>query len=253
MTTVRSASWAPRLPRSASETASTDSIPSSKQARTIRTAISPRLAISTRRSRPMPAVSSLRIDDDDRLPELDRPPVLHEDRRHHTVDRRSHMVHQLHHLDDRHSLASRDRLSRPPQTEAAPGEGARQNNPTDGDSILVPFSGASDPAAEAPAPSEAVPPAGGTVGGTAPEEALATGRGGGSPAVTGPAGGTADAGAPAPGGNGSRDTCSRSSPTVTIISRQSLPSNASSNALIVSGVISICRALLAGERSDPDR
>jgi hypothetical protein len=31
-------------------------------------------------------------------------------------------------------------------------------------------------------------PAGGTVGGTAPEEALATGRGGGSPAVTGPAG-----------------------------------------------------------------
>jgi O-antigen ligase len=31
-------------------------------------------------------------------------------------------------------------------------------------------------------------PAGGTVGGTPPEEALATGRGGGSPAVTGPAG-----------------------------------------------------------------
>jgi NADH-quinone oxidoreductase subunit C len=31
-------------------------------------------------------------------------------------------------------------------------------------------------------------PAGGTVGGTSPEEALATGRGGGSPAVTGPAG-----------------------------------------------------------------
>jgi hypothetical protein len=32
------------------------------------------------------------------------------------------------------------------------------------------------------------PPAGGTAGGTTPEEALATGRGGGSPAVTGPAG-----------------------------------------------------------------
>jgi putative inorganic carbon (hco3(-)) transporter len=32
------------------------------------------------------------------------------------------------------------------------------------------------------------PPAGGAVGGTAPEEALATGRGGGSPAATGPAG-----------------------------------------------------------------
>jgi DNA repair photolyase len=35
---------------------------------------------------------------------------------------------------------------------------------------------------------ESAPPAGGTVGGTTPEDALATGRGGGSPAVTGPAG-----------------------------------------------------------------
>jgi len=37
----------------------------------------------------------------------------------------------------------------------------------------------------------ALRPAGGAVGGTAPEEALATGRGGGSPAATGPAGGNA--------------------------------------------------------------
>jgi hypothetical protein len=36
--------------------------------------------------------------------------------------------------------------------------------------------------------SEASPPAGGAVGGTAPEDALATGRGGGSPTATGPAG-----------------------------------------------------------------
>jgi DNA repair photolyase len=35
---------------------------------------------------------------------------------------------------------------------------------------------------------ENAPPAGGAVGGTAPEEALATGRAGGSPAATGPAG-----------------------------------------------------------------
>src|SRR6476659_6058348 len=35
---------------------------------------------------------------------------------------------------------------------------------------------------------EAVPPAGDAVGGTPPEEALATGRGGGSPAAAGPAG-----------------------------------------------------------------
>ncbi len=52
------------------------------------------------------------------------------------------------------------------------------------------------PAAAAPAPAPAPPvapaaPAGGTVGGTPPEEASATGRGGGSPAVTGPAAGGA--------------------------------------------------------------
>jgi DNA polymerase-3 subunit gamma/tau len=45
------------------------------------------------------------------------------------------------------------------------------------------------PEALEPAPSiEGDPPAGGGVGGTAPEDALATGRGGGSPAPTGPAG-----------------------------------------------------------------
>ncbi len=42
--------------------------------------------------------------------------------------------------------------------------------------------------AETESSSEDDPPAGGTVGGPAPEDALATGRGGGSPAVTGPAG-----------------------------------------------------------------
>jgi DNA polymerase-3 subunit gamma/tau len=42
--------------------------------------------------------------------------------------------------------------------------------------------------AEVESSSEDDPPAGGTVGGPTPEDALATGRGGGSPAVTGPAG-----------------------------------------------------------------
>src|SRR6201992_1482987 len=68
----------------------------------------------------------------------------------------------------------------------APGDGARQNNPTEGDSILVPFAGAASPA-------------GGAVGGTVAEEALATGGNGGSPAVTGPASGT-------PGPSGSTET-----------------------------------------------
>jgi DNA polymerase III subunit gamma/tau len=45
----------------------------------------------------------------------------------------------------------------------------------------------SEPARPAPS-TEDDPPAGGAVGGTAPEDALATGRGGGSPAATGPAG-----------------------------------------------------------------
>jgi len=44
------------------------------------------------------------------------------------------------------------------------------------------------PVALAPMFATCAPPAGGTVGGTAPEDALATAGGGGSPAVTGPAG-----------------------------------------------------------------
>jgi ATP-dependent Lhr-like helicase len=57
---------------------------------------------------------------------------------------------------------------------------------------------ADEPERELPATEQLgnnAPPAGGAVGGTAPEEALATGRGGGSPAATGPAG--RDAGSPA--------------------------------------------------------
>jgi DNA polymerase-3 subunit gamma/tau len=46
----------------------------------------------------------------------------------------------------------------------------------------------SPPEAESPPQTEGASPAGGTVGGPTPEEALATGGGGGSPAATGPAG-----------------------------------------------------------------
>ncbi len=54
---------------------------------------------------------------------------------------------------------------------------------------LEPDDKAEIPEPAGPAPStEDDPPAGGAVGGTAPEDALATGRGGGSPAATGPAG-----------------------------------------------------------------
>src|ERR1700710_1759999 len=69
--------------------------------------------------------------------------------------------------------------TRPPTSTngGAPGDGARQKSPTEGDSIRVPLAGAASPA-------------GGAVGGTVAEEALATGGNGGSPAATGPAGAT---------------------------------------------------------------
>src|SRR5689334_3877032 len=123
MHTTRSASCAPRLSRSASDTASTASIPSSKQARMMRTAISPRFATSTRFS----GIGS--ADHDERLPVLDRLAVLGPDRLDLARDRRDHGVHQLHHFDDGqgvaliHGLADLDERRAPgaggPPAEAA--------------------------------------------------------------------------------------------------------------------------------------
>src|SRR5688572_15485187 len=107
MQTTRSASWAPRLWRSASETASTVSMPSSKQALIRRTAISPRLAMRTRRSLSI-ARSGLRVHDDDRLPELHGRAVLDGNLGDDAVDRRDDVVHELHDLDDRQGVAGRD-------------------------------------------------------------------------------------------------------------------------------------------------
>src|SRR6185503_13394433 len=99
MHTTRSASCAPRLSRSASETASTASISSSKQARMMRTAISPRLATSRRFS----GIGS--ADHDKRLPVLDRLAVLGHDRPDLAGHGRDHVVHQLHHFDDGERVA----------------------------------------------------------------------------------------------------------------------------------------------------
>src|SRR5882757_6652679 len=107
MQTTWSASWAPRLPRSASETARIDSIPSSKQALTIRTAISPRLAIRTRRSGTGGSLA-LGVDDDDRLSEFHRRTVLDQDRGDNSINRRGHMVHELHDLNNRDRVSRRD-------------------------------------------------------------------------------------------------------------------------------------------------
>jgi DNA polymerase-3 subunit gamma/tau len=70
---------------------------------------------------------------------------------------------------------------------AAPSESSRQQ-PEPAESSVRPDPTESFRDAEVDPSSEDDPPAGGTVGGPAPEDALATGRGGGSPAVTGPAG-----------------------------------------------------------------
>jgi DNA polymerase-3 subunit gamma/tau len=72
------------------------------------------------------------------------------------------------------------------QAQPAPAEGSEQPEPTQ--SSEQPDPSESFRGAEVESSSEDDSPAGGTVGGPAPEDALATGRGGGSPAVTGPAG-----------------------------------------------------------------
>src|SRR5690349_8360674 len=94
MQIASSASWAARLSRSASEYATTASTPSVRQARRIRSAISPRLAIRILRNiRPRPRRGSRgpgsrarpggrgQLDADQLLAVLDRGAALHERRR----------------------------------------------------------------------------------------------------------------------------------------------------------------------------
>jgi DNA polymerase-3 subunit gamma/tau len=85
-------------------------------------------------------------------------------------------------------------------TPKAPEAPAKEPDPAPANSSEPAETDASAESSEQPDPSESFrdaetepseeddSPAGGTVGGPAPEDALATGRGGGSPAVTGPAG-----------------------------------------------------------------
>src|SRR5581483_522906 len=98
---------AAKLSRSGCDTATTLSRPSASQARTIRTAISPRLATSTRpngNATLLPARRST-LDDDERLVELDQGGVLVKDSRHHAVHPCPDAVEELHHLDQAHRIA----------------------------------------------------------------------------------------------------------------------------------------------------
>src|SRR5512139_351279 len=78
-------------------------MPSSRQARMIRTAISPRFAIRILRN--MGSAPSGRVDLEEGLPELDGLAVLGEDRPDRAALLGLDLVHQLHRLDDAEHLS----------------------------------------------------------------------------------------------------------------------------------------------------
>src|SRR3569623_3074387 len=91
---------------SAVEWTATVLMPISWQARWMRKAISPRLAIRTF----WMLIAGL-LDDDERLVELDRLAVLHEDLADGSRTRRDDRVHHLHRLDDQQRIAFLDRAA----------------------------------------------------------------------------------------------------------------------------------------------
>src|SRR5512139_1505229 len=104
MHTDSSASFTYLASRSASEWTATVWMPISRQARWIRSAISPRLAIRT--------LSTMGLVEHDEGPaELHRLAVLDEDPRHAAVARRRDRVHGLHRLDDEQRLALGDAVA----------------------------------------------------------------------------------------------------------------------------------------------
>src|SRR5512138_3672530 len=88
--------------KSAVECTATVLIPSSRQARRMRSAISPRLAMTTFSS------MELLFDDEERLAELDRVAVLHQDRGDASCLVRFDLVHHLHGFDDAQRVADVD-------------------------------------------------------------------------------------------------------------------------------------------------
>src|SRR5947207_1269927 len=103
MHTASSASFTYLASRSASEYTTTDFTPSSRQARWIRRAISPRLAI-----RIFLNIRPLSLDDEKRLTEFDRLAVLDQDLRDAAGLVGLDLVHDLHGFDDADGLAFLD-------------------------------------------------------------------------------------------------------------------------------------------------
>src|ERR1700676_2665346 len=103
MHTVSSARSTCLVLKSAVECTATVLIPSSRQARRMRSAISPRLAMTT-----FSIIWSPLFDDEQRLAELDRLPVLGEYRGDASRLVRFDLVHHLHGLDDAENLTDLD-------------------------------------------------------------------------------------------------------------------------------------------------
>src|SRR5258706_6265277 len=105
-------------------------MPSSRQAQMIRSAISPRLAMRIFRNMSSGRSGGPRRggpDPEERLAELHRLAVRHQDVHHLAVDVRLDLVHQLHRLDDAHHLALAD-----PIAGADERRGVRRTPPIEG-------------------------------------------------------------------------------------------------------------------------
>src|SRR4249919_1165558 len=97
--------------RSASECTTTVLMPSSRHARCTRSAISPRLAIRILSNSLSGFEAGTSGDDEQRLPELDRLPVLDQDRLDDAGLVGLDLVHELHRLDDAERVAFLDRVA----------------------------------------------------------------------------------------------------------------------------------------------
>src|SRR5262245_21008986 len=97
MHTLSSASRTCMASSSAVECTATERMPSSLQARRMRSAISPRFAIRI--------LSNISFDDHQRLAELDRLAVLDQNLDHRSRARGGDLVHGLHRLDDQQRVA----------------------------------------------------------------------------------------------------------------------------------------------------
>src|SRR5436190_17520540 len=107
MQTLSSARRTCMASASAVECTATVGMPSSWQARSTRSAISPRLAMRIL-SNIVRGCPRLSLDDDERLAELDRLAVLDQDLRHGTRAGRRYLIHGLHRLDDEERIADHD-------------------------------------------------------------------------------------------------------------------------------------------------